>query len=87
MVYSFSGPPATLTYSSEYSTVSEVCNLIAGAEPNFYTATEVGTVSTAFPFYINEVPTAVPLLPLWAFGTIAGGIVLSGGAIAMRRRQ
>ena len=47
-----------------------------------------GVLPYTFPFHIADVPPYAPLLPPWAFGTLAGGIVLSGGgAIVMRGRR
>ena len=85
-VYRFSGSPQSVTSNSRRRN-DGTCSVSSSTKSQQFAGTEVGTVSTAFPFYVKEVPASAPLLPLWAFGTIAAGIALSGGALAARRRH
>ena len=85
-LYRFSGTASSVTINSIYYEWDGTCNA-HNATGLRHAGVLVDTVSTAFPFYIKEVPASAPLLPLWAFASIAGGIVLSGGgAIVMRGR-
>ena len=86
-LYRFSGTASSVTINSIYYQWDGTCNAYNTTGLR-HAGVLVGTVSTAFPFYIKEVPASAPLLPLWAFASIAGGIVLSGGgAIVMRGRR
>jgi hypothetical protein len=85
-LYRFSGSPSAVAISSRSNYGTATCEA-ASFSASMVDGADIGTLSTAFPFYVKEVPASAPLLPLWAFGTVAGGMVLSGGALAMRRRR
>jgi hypothetical protein len=85
VLYRFGGPVSAYAVQSA-SSAGTGCSVETGTR-NLVTGYAVGALPNAFPFYIREVPPGTPYLPPWAFASIAGGIALSGGALAMRRRR